>query len=216
MQAVSMSSVARRLGSRALFHFSTASEASQPQSNFVPSAHRPYEWIREDSTPAVAVPWSPSSVRTGLVGKKAGMMQIFDQYGQRVPVTVIQLPDLRVVEINHTKCSKGLVGLRVAFDTCKAKLVSKSEISLFKQVGILPKRKIVQFRVSEDAVLPPGFQINARHLVPGQFVDVQGVTIGKGFAGAMKRHGFAGLNATHGVSLTHRSVGSTGSNQVCE
>ena len=137
-------------------------------------------------------------MRSGLIAEKIGMTRLFTDDGAHVPVTVLKVEGCKVVSV-RTKDKDGYVALQLGFGTAKA----NSEL----------KRKLVEFRVSEDCVLNPGDELSANHFVAGQFVDVVGTSLGKGFAGAMKRHNFAGLEATHGVSVSHRSLGSTGNRQ---
>lgn len=150
--------------------------------------------------------------RTGLLAKKIGMTRLFDDKGTHVPVTVLQVEQCQVVAVK-TQERDGYVALQVGVGKAKANRVTKPMRGHFAKAKVEPKKELVEFRVSPDAVLDAGVEIAASHFVAGQFVDVTGITIGKGFAGVMKRHNFGGLRATHGVSVSHRSHGSTGGRQ---
>jgi large subunit ribosomal protein L3 len=147
--------------------------------------------------------------RTGLLAKKMGMTRVFSEDGNHVPVTVLSLDGLQVVA-QRTADNDGYSAVQLGAGAAKAKRTSKAMRGHFAKASVEPKRKLVEFRVSEDALLEPGAALSAEHFVPGQKVDVAGTSIGKGFAGAMKRWNFGGLRATHGVSISHRSHGSTG------
>ena len=151
-------------------------------------------------------------MRSGVIAQKLGMTRVFNDDGEHIPVTVLKLDQCQVVA-HRTKDKNGYVALQVGVGKAKVKNVSKAERGRFAQAQVEPKRKLAEFRVSEDAVIPVGAEILADHFVAGQFVDVTGISTGKGFAGGMKRWNFAGLRASHGVSISHRSIGSTGSNQ---
>lgn len=150
--------------------------------------------------------------RTGLLAKKIGMTRLFDEKGNHVPVTVLQVEECQVVAVKTAE-RDGYVALQLGVGKAKANRVTKPMRGHFAKAKVEPKRALVEFRVTPDAVLEPGTEIAASHFVAGQFVDVTGTTIGKGFAGVMKRHNFGGLRATHGVSVSHRSHGSTGGRQ---
>src|SRR5947207_1522998 len=151
-------------------------------------------------------------MRSGVIAQKVGMTRVFTEAGAHVPVTVLRLANCQVVA-HRTKDKNGYVALQLGSGTRKVKNVSKAERGNFAVAKVEPKRKVAEFRVSEDALIPVGAEITADHFVPGQYVDVTGTSIGKGFAGGMKRHNFSGLRATHGVSVSHRSLGSTGQRQ---
>lgn len=151
-------------------------------------------------------------MRTGVVAQKVGMTRLFTETGEHVPVTVVRLAQCQVIA-HRTKDKNGYVALQLGSGTRKVKNVSKAERGRFAVAKVEPKRKIAEFRVSEDGLIPIGAEITADHFVVGQFIDVTGITIGKGFAGGMKRWNFAGLRASHGVSISHRSIGSTGGRQ---
>ena len=151
-------------------------------------------------------------MRSGVIAQKVGMTRIFTDAGEHVPVTVLKVDQCQVVA-HRTMDKNGYTALQVGVGKAKVKNVSKAERGHFAVAKVEPKRKIAEFRVSEDAVIPVGAEITADHFVAGQFVDVTGTTIGKGFAGGMKRWNFGGLRATHGVSVSHRSIGSTGGRQ---
>jgi large subunit ribosomal protein L3 len=151
-------------------------------------------------------------MRTGLIAKKVGMSRVFAADGVQVPVTVLQLDGCQVVAV-RTKDKNGYTALQVGAGTRKAKNVVKPLRGQYAQAKVEPKAKLVEFRVADDAVLDVGAELSAGHFIAGQLVDVVGTSIGKGFAGAMKRWNFRGLRATHGVSVSHRSHGSTGNRQ---
>ncbi|MEA3012583.1 MAG: large subunit ribosomal protein [Sphingomonadales bacterium] len=151
-------------------------------------------------------------MRTGVIAKKMGMTRLFQDDGRHVPVTVLALENLQVVA-RREQGRDGYNSVQLGIGTAKAKNLTKPERGHFGKAEVEPKAKLVEFRVDEDALLDVGAELTADHFVAGQLVDVQGVTQGKGFAGAMKRWGFKGLRATHGVSVSHRSHGSTGNRQ---
>ncbi len=151
-------------------------------------------------------------MRTGLIAQKLGMSRVFDDGGAHVPVTVLKVDNCQVVGV-RTAEKNGYTAVQLGVGSVKVKNLSKAERGHFAKVKVEPKRKLAEFRVSPDALLEVGAELGANHFVPGQFVDVTGTTIGKGFAGAMKRWNFGGLRATHGVSVSHRSHGSTGNRQ---
>ena len=148
-------------------------------------------------------------MRSGLIARKLGMTRVFDDGGNHVPVTVMKLDDVQVISIRSEE-KDGYSALQLGAGLSKAKNTSKPLRGHFAKANVLPKSKIAEFRVGEDAILDVGVTFVPSHFVPGQKVDVVGTTKGKGFAGAMKRHNFAGLRASHGVSISHRSHGSTG------
>ena len=151
-------------------------------------------------------------MRSGVIAQKVGMSRVFTEAGAHVPVTVLRLANCQVV--GHRTIEKnGYVALQLGSGTRKVKNVTKAERGNFALAKVEPKRKVAEFRVSEDALIPVGAEITADHFVPGQYVDVTGTSIGKGFAGGMKRWNFGGLRASHGVSISHRSIGSTGGRQ---
>jgi large subunit ribosomal protein L3 len=151
-------------------------------------------------------------MRTGVIAKKVGMTRLFQADGRHVPVTVLQLEELQVVGRREAD-RDGYTAVQLGAGKAKAKNVAKPQRAAFGKAEVEPKARVVEFRVAEDALLDLGATISADHFVAGQMVDVSGVTQGKGFAGAMKRWGFGGLRATHGVSVAHRSHGSTGNRQ---
>lgn len=148
-------------------------------------------------------------MRTGLIAKKIGMTRVFNDDGHHVPVTVLQLDSCQVVA-QRTMETDGYTALQLGVGTAKVKRVSKAQRGHFAKAEVEPKRKLAEFRVSEEGMVEVGAELTADHFLPGQKVDVAGTSIGKGFAGAMKRHNFSGLRASHGVSVSHRSHGSTG------
>lgn len=152
-------------------------------------------------------------MRTGVIAKKMGMTRLFQEDGQHVPVTVLSLEGCQVVGARKQD-PDGYFAVQLGAGARKAKNVNKPQREAFAKAEVEPKARVAEFRVeSEDALLPVGATLSADHFVAGQMVDIQGTTQGKGFAGAMKRWGFGGLRASHGVSISHRSHGSTGQNQ---
>jgi large subunit ribosomal protein L3 len=150
--------------------------------------------------------------RSGVIAQKVGMTRVFTEAGEHVPVTVLRLNHCQVLG-HRTKDKNGYVALQLGAGARRVKNISKAERGNFAIAKVEPKREIVEFRVSEDGLIPVGAEITADHFVVGQFVDVTGTSIGKGFAGPMKRWNFGGLRASHGVSISHRSHGSTGGRQ---
>ena len=148
-------------------------------------------------------------LRSGVIAKKVGMTRIFQEDGRQVPVTVLQLDALQVVG-QRTAEAHGYTAVQLGAGNAKAKRTSKAMRGVFSAASVEPKRKIAEFRVAPENLIGVGEEITADHYFAGQFVDVSGTSIGKGFAGAMKRHNFGGLRASHGVSISHRSHGSTG------
>ncbi len=148
-------------------------------------------------------------MRTGLIAQKLGMTRRFNDTGVHIPITVLKLDNVQVVQ-QRTQETDGYSALQLGWGTAKVKNVSKPMRGHYAKAKVEPKRKLVEFRVAADALVDVGQEIVASHFVPGQIVDVCGTSIGKGFAGGMKRHGFGGLRASHGVSINHRSLGSTG------
>lgn len=151
-------------------------------------------------------------MRSGLIAQKMGMTRVFTDSGEHVPVTVLKVDDCQVVDV-RTPDKNGYAAVQIGAGAAKAKNVTKPMRGHYARSKVEPKRKLAEFRVSEDAMLNVGDELTADHFVPGQMVDVAGISIGKGFAGGMKRHNFKGLEATHGVSISHRSHGSTGNSQ---
>src|SRR5580704_1934037 len=151
-------------------------------------------------------------MRTGLIARKLGMTRLFDEAGTHVPVTVLSLEGCQVTA-QRTKEKDGYVALQLGAGLKKPKNTSKAERGHFAKALVEPKAQVVEFRVSEDNLIEPGAEFTADHFLPGQKVDVSGLTVGKGFAGAMKRWNFGGMRATHGVSVSHRAHGSTGQRQ---
>ena len=151
-------------------------------------------------------------MRTGIIAKKLGMTRIFRDDGTHVPVTVLHLDEVQVVDV-RTEERDGYSALQLGFGRAKVKNVTQPNRGHFARVKVEPKKRLVEFRVSPDAVLETGATLSAAHFVVGQKIDVCGITKGKGFAGGMKRWNFRGLEASHGVSVSHRSLGSTGNRQ---
>ena len=151
-------------------------------------------------------------MRCGVVVRKLGMSRIFDDSGNHVPVTILRLEDVEVLSAKSIE-KDGYCAMQIGFVNKKPKNITKPLRGFFAKAKSEPKEKVVEFRVSEDAVLKIGDKIGVNHFVAGQKVDLVGVSQGKGFAGSMKRHNFGGMQATHGVSISHRSHGSTGNSQ---
>eukprot|EP01137_Pigoraptor_chileana_P032317 Opistho-2@21511 len=155
---------------------------------------------------------TPQSVRTGVLARKVGMTFEWDLWGKRLPLTVLQLEDVQVVS-QKTVEKHGYNALQIgAFNVHSGRSVSRTVKGMYRAIDMSTKKELSEFRVTEDALLPSGTPLTAAHFLPGQYVDVQGTTKGKGWAGPMKRHGFKGLGASHGVSLKHRAHGSIGQN----
>jgi large subunit ribosomal protein L3 len=148
-------------------------------------------------------------MRTGLIARKVGSSRVFTEDGAHVPVTLLHIDGCQVVA-HKTRANDGYDALQLGAGQAKASRVTKAMRGHFAKAKVEPKQKLAEFRISDDAFVDVGAEITAAHFVAGQKVDVSGTSIGKGFAGAMKRHNFAGLEATHGVSISHRSHGSTG------
>ena len=151
-------------------------------------------------------------MRTGVIAKKVGMTRLFQDDGRHVPVTVLALEGNQVIARRETD-RDGYIAVQLGAGVAKAKNVAKPQRGHFAKAEVEPKAKVYEFRVAEDALLDVGSEISADHFIAGQLVDVSGHTQGKGFAGAMKRWGFGGMRATHGVSISHRAHGSTGNRQ---
>ena len=151
-------------------------------------------------------------MRTGVIAKKVGMTRLFKDDGRHVPVTVLELDNVQVVGRREAG-RDGYTAVQLGAGSAKAKNLSKPQRGHFGKAEVEPKAKLVEFRVAEDALLDVGAELSAEHFLVGQMVDVQGVTQGKGFQGGMKRWGFGGMRATHGVSISHRALGSTGQRQ---
>ena len=151
-------------------------------------------------------------MRTGVIARKEGMTRIFDAEGRQIPVTVLKIDNCQVTAL-RTQEKDGYTAVQVGAGNAKASRTSKAMRAVFGSAKVEPKKKVAEFRVDADKMPEVGAEIIASHFVPGQFVDVIGTSTGKGFAGAMKRWNFGGLRATHGVSVSHRSHGSTGNRQ---
>ncbi len=151
-------------------------------------------------------------MRTGLIARKLGMTRVFTDSGEHVPVTVLKVDNCQVVAVRKRE-TDGYDAVQLGVETAKTKTLGKAQRGHFAKAKVEPKRRLGEFRVAGDSPLEAGQELSAAHFVPGQYVDVTGRSIGKGFAGAMKRHNFRGLRATHGVSISHRSHGSTGNRQ---
>ena len=151
-------------------------------------------------------------MRCGVIAQKLGMSRVFTEAGEHVPVTVLRLANCQVIA-HRTKDKNGYVALQLGAGSRRPKNLTKADRGHFAAANVEPKRKLAEFRVEEGDLIPIGAEITADHFVVGQFVDVSGTSIGKGFAGPMKRWNFGGLRASHGVSISHRSHGSTGGRQ---
>jgi large subunit ribosomal protein L3 len=151
-------------------------------------------------------------MRTGIIARKVGMTRLFREGGEHVPVTVLHVEGCQVVA-QRTAEKDGYTALQLGVGQVKVKRLSKAVRGHYAKAKVEPKRKLVEFRVTPDALIEVGAELSVEHFLTGQFVDVTGTTIGKGFAGAIKRHHFGGLRASHGVSVSHRSHGSTGHRQ---
>jgi large subunit ribosomal protein L3 len=153
-----------------------------------------------------------NAVRTGLLAQKIGMTRVFATEGEHVAVTVLRIDCCQVVAV-RTREKDGYSALQLGVGAAKVKRMTQPQRGHFAKAKVEPKAHLAEFRITEDAVLPIGSEITAAHFLAGQYVDITGTNIGKGFAGAMKRHNFGGLGASHGVSISHRSHGSTGQRQ---
>ena len=151
-------------------------------------------------------------MRCGVVARKLGMSRIFNDNGKHVPVTILRMEDVEVLSIKSIE-KDGYTAVQLGFCNKKPKNITKPLRGVFAKVKSHPKEKVVEFRVSPDAILKVGDKLGVNHFIAGQKVDVVGVSKGKGFSGAMKRHNFGGMQASHGVSISHRSHGSTGNSQ---
>lgn len=150
--------------------------------------------------------------RAGAITQKVGMTRVFNEYGEHVPVTVLKLDNVQVTGV-RTKDKNGYAAVQVGYGKAKVKNVSKPMREVYAQSKIEPKKKLAEFRVDDASAMEVGAQIQASHFKAGQFVDVTATSLGKGFMGVMRRWGFKGLRASHGVSISHRSHGSTGCRQ---
>lgn len=151
-------------------------------------------------------------MRSGVIAQKLGMTRVFTEAGEHVPATVLKVDGCQVVA-HRTQEQNGYTAMQLGIGRAKVKNVPKAERERFARAKVEPKMKLAEFRVPEDSLIPVGAEITADHFVVGQFVDVAGTSTGKGFAGPMKRWNFGGLRASHGVSISHRSHGSTGNRQ---
>ncbi|MBS7546373.1 50S ribosomal protein L3 [Ancylobacter oerskovii] len=151
-------------------------------------------------------------MRSGVIAQKVGMTRIFNDAGEHVPVTVLKVDNCQVVA-HRTIDKNGYVAVQLGVGRAKPQNTTRAMRGHFAVAKVEPKRKLAEFRVEEDGLIPVGAELTVDHFVVGQFVDVTGTSTGKGFAGGMKRHNFGGLRATHGVSVSHRSIGSTGGRQ---
>lgn len=151
-------------------------------------------------------------MRSGVIAQKVGMTRVYSDAGEHIPVTVLRMDNVQVVA-QRTEDKNGYIAVQLGAGQSKVKNTTKALRGHFAAASVEPKAKLVEFRVSSDNLIDVGATLTANHFTAGQLVDVTGTTIGKGFAGAMKRHNFGGMRATHGVSVSHRAHGSTGSNQ---
>ncbi|KAI9594933.1 translation protein [Syncephalis fuscata] len=189
---------------------STNTGFSTIRASFATATATPTKAATMTATATATPSWKPESRRTGIIGIKIGMTAIWDEWGVRHPVTVLKIEDVQVIQARESIHQPGMVQLQIGSVNQLPQRMTKPLLGHFNNAGVEPKKKVCEFLVTEDARLPVGTTLNASHFVPGQFVDVQAPSIGKGFAGGMKRHGFKGLRASHGVSVSHRSLGSTG------
>lgn len=171
--------------------------------------HQPWVNFMKAGKPQEGEYDSVNSVRTGVMAQKLGMIPYWDSYHTRVSLTVLHIPKCQVVQVK-TKEKDGYTALQLGAGSMSAKKLTKPVLGHCQKAGVEPKHCFTEAIVSEDAILPVGFEITARHFVPGQYIDISGRSKGKRFAGVMKKWGFAGQPATHGVSVVHRSLGSTG------
>ncbi|VDC06569.1 unnamed protein product [Peniophora sp. CBMAI 1063] len=194
--------------------WSLAQKAQAPCRHIHTSVPAPAAAAQAAST-STSSKWSPTSVRTGVLARKRGMTSIWDSFGQRVPVTVFQLENCQVTaNIKTVRRDKSEYhAVQLAGSDRSEKNTTAQMLGHFEKAGVAPKRIVKEFEVTPDAHLPIGTTLAAAHFVPGQYVDVTANTIGKGTQGGMKRWGFKGLRASHGVSISHRSAGSTGGHQ---
>jgi len=151
-------------------------------------------------------------MRCGVIARKLGMSRVFNDKGEHVPVTVLRLEDVEVLSIRSME-KDGYSAVQLGFNNKKLKNINKPLKGFFAKAKSEPKEKVIEFRVSQDALLNIGDQIGTNHFIPGQKIDVMGISQGKGFSGSMKRHNFGGMQASHGVSISHRAHGSTGNSQ---
>ncbi len=151
-------------------------------------------------------------MRTGLIARKEGMTRIFDEDGRHVPVTILKVDECQVIAVRSEE-KDGYVAVQLGAGKAKVNRTSKQNRGHFAKAKVEPKKKLAEFRVSNENILEVGAELGANHFIAGQYVDVTGTSIGKGFQGAMKRHNFGGMRASHGVSISHRAHGSTGQNQ---
>eukprot|EP00008_Paramoeba_atlantica_P011016 CAMPEP_0201490748 /NCGR_PEP_ID=MMETSP0151_2-20130828/27282_1 /ASSEMBLY_ACC=CAM_ASM_000257 /TAXON_ID=200890 /ORGANISM="Paramoeba atlantica, Strain 621/1 / CCAP 1560/9" /LENGTH=367 /DNA_ID=CAMNT_0047876819 /DNA_START=58 /DNA_END=1161 /DNA_ORIENTATION=- len=178
--------------------------------------YEPLEWLwappepRIDSDPATG--WSDQETRVGMIGRKLGMLSDYDSWGNMIPVTLIEVLPNYVVQMK-TEEKEGFNALQVGTLPMKAKKATAQLVGHCQKAGVPLCSKLMEFQVSSGSLLPVGTVLDSRHFSPGQYLDIRGLTVGKGFQGGMKRWGFSGLPASHGVSLAHRSIGSTGACQ---
>lgn len=174
-----------------------------------PSVQEYIDWVKQGKPQPGE--WNPkTSRRTGIIGVKMGMLPLWDEYYERVVCTAVYVPPCQVIQ-KRTVEKDGINALQVGAGNISLRKVTRPMMGHFARAGVEPKHGITQFRVSEDCLLPEGTDLTVRHFTPGQYVDVIGRSTGKGFQGGMKRWGFGGLLASHGTSVAHRSLGSTGS-----
>lgn len=169
--------------------------------------------VKNSELPVPTGTWTAQSRRAGLVCRKIGMMMTYTQVGTRIALSVLEVDNCQVVNVNHQQDKNGNIRLEMGCTDRKEKNVPKQRLGHFHRARVHPKQHLATMKISPDSVLPIGWRMDPRHFTPGQYVNVWGTSLGKGFAGVMKRYHFGGQPASHGVSVSHRSLGSTGQNQ---
>jgi len=166
--------------------------------------------VKNHELPTPTGTWTPESRRSGVLFTKAGMTSVFDQYGCRHALTILDIDDCQVINVESRVNRRNHQRMQLGCSNRKEKNVNKPQLGHFQRARVAPKLHLKDTRVTPDALLPIGWKFDVRHFVVGQFVDIIGTSTGKGFQGVMKKYGFGGQPASHGVSITHRSLGSTG------
>lgn len=191
---------------------SCAGSCRQFRSSSVFAAEPALEELKWSTPAPQELPFTSKSRRTGVIAVKVGMTQAWDEWNMRIPLTVLWLDKCQVVQVKSVP-TEGYTALQLGCGSKRDKQLNGRQLGHYRHAGVDNKRKLAEFRVSADAVLPVGFELSAAHYVPGQYLDIAGMTIGKGFQGVMKRHGFKGQPASHGNSLAHRAPGGIGACQ---